>query len=67
MDDAPIFTAPHRRLNRLTGEWLLVSPHRTDRPWQGQIEDEPPAERPAYDPQCYLCPGNERAGGSRTP
>ena len=45
MDDAPIFTGPHRRLNPLTGEWLLVSPHRTERPWQGQIEDEPPPRR----------------------
>lgn len=58
---------PHRRLNRLTGEWVVVSPHRTARPWQGQVEDAPPADRPAYDPECYLCPGNERAGGHRTP
>jgi UDPglucose--hexose-1-phosphate uridylyltransferase len=62
-----IFTVPHRRLNRLTGEWLLVSPHRTARPWQGQVEEEPPERRPGYDPACYLCPGNERAGGARTP
>jgi UDPglucose--hexose-1-phosphate uridylyltransferase len=58
---------PHRRLNALTGEWVLVSPHRTQRPWQGQVEALPPAERPAHDPTCYLCPGNERAGGARNP
>jgi UDPglucose--hexose-1-phosphate uridylyltransferase len=58
---------PHRRLNPLTGEWILVSPHRALRPWQGQVEPVPPATRPAYDPGCYLCPGNERAGGARNP
>jgi UDPglucose--hexose-1-phosphate uridylyltransferase len=51
----------------LTGEWVLVSPHRTKRPWQGRIEKAPPEARPAYDPACYLCPGNERAGGARNP
>ena len=60
-------TAPHRRLNALTGDWVLVSPHRTARPWQGQVEDIKPERRPAYDPACYLCPGNERAGGAHTP
>jgi UDPglucose--hexose-1-phosphate uridylyltransferase len=58
---------PHRRRNVLTGEWVLVSPHRTKRPWQGQVERLPAEERPAYDPTCYLCPGNERAGGKRNP
>jgi UDPglucose--hexose-1-phosphate uridylyltransferase len=58
---------PHRRRNALTGEWVLVSPHRTQRPWQGQVEKCPPTERPAYDAGCYLCPGNERAGGERNP
>ncbi len=57
----------HRRRNALTGEWVLVSPHRTDRPWQGQVEKLPPDERPAYDPNCYLCPGNTRAGGAKNP
>jgi len=66
MNESALFAAPHRRLNRLTGEWLLVSPHRTQRPWQGQ-EEPPPEARPAYDPDCYLCPGNQRAGGHRTP
>ena len=59
--------AAHRRLNQLTGEWVLVSPHRTARPWQGQVEPTSPARRPAYDPDCYLCPGNTRAGGVPTP
>lgn len=62
-----MFAASHRRLNRLTGEWVLVSPHRTARPWQGQVEEVVAEQRPAYDPACYLCPGNERAGGARTP
>lgn len=58
---------PHRRTNALTGDWVLVSPHRTKRPWQGQVERPPQETRPAYDPTCYLCPGNERAGGVRNP
>ena len=58
---------PHRRYNPLTGEWLLVSPHRTKRPWKGQVEKPTPEVRPEYDPACYLCPGNERAGGARNP
>jgi UDPglucose--hexose-1-phosphate uridylyltransferase len=62
-----VFTASHRRLNRLTGEWVLVSPHRTARPWQGQVEEVAADQRPTYDPACYLCPGNGRAGGARTP
>lgn len=58
---------PHRRLNSLTGEWIQVSPHRLQRPWQGAVEALPADERPAHDPGCYLCPGNERAGGARNP
>jgi UDPglucose--hexose-1-phosphate uridylyltransferase len=58
---------PHRRYNPLTREWVLVSPHRTKRPWQGQVEKLPPDTRPAYDPNCYLCPGNPRAGGRHNP
>ena len=65
--DEKLPAGPHRRLNQLTGEWLLVSPHRTARPWQGQVEETPPAARPAYDPACYLCPGNTRASGAATP
>ena len=59
--------SPHRRRNALTGEWTLVSPHRTKRPWQGQIDRPLRAELPPYDAGCYLCPGNERAGGVRNP
>jgi UDPglucose--hexose-1-phosphate uridylyltransferase len=55
------FDLPHRRFNPLTREWVLVSPHRTQRPWLGQVERTPPEHLPSYDPACYLCPGNERA------
>ncbi len=59
--------ASHRRFNPLTREWVLVSPHRTQRPWLGQTERAArPAER-AYDPDCYLCPGNRRANGEVNP
>jgi UDPglucose--hexose-1-phosphate uridylyltransferase len=58
---------PHRRFNPLTREWVLVSPHRTQRPWQGQVEKAAASGRPEYDPTCYLCPGNERAGSVRNP
>jgi UDPglucose--hexose-1-phosphate uridylyltransferase len=57
---------PHRRFNPLKREWVLVSPHRTQRPWQGQTETKAPVVGLTYDPECYLCPGNVRAGGVRT-
>ncbi len=62
-----LLTQPHRRYNPLTDEWILVSPQRTQRPWLGQVETPPVESRPAYDPQCYLCPGNARAGDERNP
>ncbi len=58
---------PHRRFNQLTGEWVLVSPHRTKRPWQGKEEQSATLNSVEYDPKCYLCPGNERAGGKINP
>lgn len=58
---------PHRRLNVLTGDWVLVSPHRTKRPWQGRVEKPATHARPEYDPSCYLCPGNQRAGDAVNP
>ena len=58
---------PHRRLNPLTGQWVLVSPHRTKRPWQGHREHATGEPRPAYDPKCYLCHGNTRANGEVNP
>jgi UDPglucose--hexose-1-phosphate uridylyltransferase len=58
---------PHRRYNILTGEWVLVSPHRTKRPWQGKTEKVDSAKAQAYDPSCYLCPGNTRAGNDTNP
>lgn len=58
---------PHRRHNPLTDEWVLCSPHRTKRPWQGAQEKTAAETKPAYDPQCYLCPGNVRQSGERNP
>jgi UDPglucose--hexose-1-phosphate uridylyltransferase len=58
---------PHRRLNLLTHEWLLVSPHRAQRPWQGENEIVSVPPPVPYDPACYLCPRNKRAGEARNP
>jgi len=60
------FTRPHRRFNPLTGGWVQVSPQRMGRPWQGEVS-EPDPQPPAYDPGCYLCPGNARVGGEANP
>lgn len=58
---------PHKRFNPLTSEWVLVSPHRTQRPWQGRREQAEIDSRPSYDSDCYLCPGNQRHGGQQNP
>ncbi len=67
LDQRSYLDRPHRRYNPLTGDWVLVSPQRARRPWLGQIEKTAAENLPAYDPDCYLCPGNLRAGGIRNP
>jgi UDPglucose--hexose-1-phosphate uridylyltransferase len=67
MNFSDLAAHPHRRFNPMTREWVLVSPRRTQRPWQGQVEDIPPEKQKAFDPECYLCPGNVRAGGAKNP
>lgn len=64
---ADLNKGPHRRFNPLTNEWVLVSPHRTQRPWQGKQEESGGSTRPRYDENCYLCPGNQRSGGQLNP
>ncbi len=67
MMDPILLEKPHRRWNPLRREWVLVSPHRTQRPWQGQTETPATPAALQHDPSCYLCPGNTRAGGHLTP
>ena len=67
MNGTDFRTTPHRRWNPLLREWVLVSPHRTQRPWQGKVDKVAPPLLVAYDPECYLCPGNVRAQGLRNP
>jgi UDPglucose--hexose-1-phosphate uridylyltransferase len=61
------FEHPHRRFNPLIREWLVVSPHRTKRPWQGQVEKNVKETLNVYQPDCYLCPRNQRSGGVSNP
>jgi UDPglucose--hexose-1-phosphate uridylyltransferase len=67
MSSQSLLSQPHRRFNPLTNEWILVSPHRAERPWQGQEETLGEKPAPPYDLGCYLCPGNGRAGGATNP
>jgi UDPglucose--hexose-1-phosphate uridylyltransferase len=63
----PLNLVPHRRYNPLLRQWILVSPQRTDRPWQGETSKPAVSKELAYDPACYLCPGNARSGGAHNP
>jgi len=63
----PLDLIPHRRYNPLLRQWILVSPQRTQRPWQGETTKAAAAPGMAYDPACYLCPGNARSGGQKNP
>ena len=67
MSNVDLSDHPHRRLNVLTGEWILVSPHRAKRPWRGQTESHVEERLPSRDPGCYLCPGTARANGEQNP
>ncbi len=67
MNLSQLFHTPHRRWNPLLREWVVVSPQRNQRPWLGKVEEPPAIHQPAYDPGCYLCPGNERARGAHNP
>lgn len=65
--ESVINTQPHRRYNILTDEWVLVSPHRTKRPWQGKTDKSITVKKAKYDESCYLCPSNKRASGDVNP
>src|SRR5882724_6148101 len=67
MSELDLTKYPHRRFNPLLREWVLVSPHRNERPWQGQVESSPAAAIVKYDPACYMCPGNKRSTGAANP
>src|ERR1700682_1336161 len=67
MSSRDLRDTPHRRWNPLLREWVLVSPHRTQRPWLGHVAIPAIPQQVFYDPECYLCPGNSRAGGIRNP
>lgn len=67
MKNTELNNTPHRRKNILTGEWILVSPHRSKRPWQGEVTKHKNEKRPHYQEDCYLCPGNKRANGDVNP
>ncbi|MGB7471607.1 MAG: galactose-1-phosphate uridylyltransferase, partial [Candidatus Acidiferrum sp.] len=67
MSETDFRTTPHRRWNPLLREWVLVSPHRTQRPWLGKVDKVAPLPALQYDPECYLCPGNVRAQGLHNP
>lgn len=67
MNVEKLLSSPHKRFNPLLREWILVSPQRTERPWLGKVEKTHPVSTLRYNPNCYLCPGNNRAGGKQTP
>lgn len=65
MEELNLEEFPHRRYNILNGEWILVSPHRNKRPWQGKNDEPLEHIITHYDPNCYLCPRNHRANGEQ--